>query len=282
MTIRRLSRVLSQEHMVISRLVAASLIEMSVGTSQDVAASDALTSQIVIELIADAREQRRLPSITAAIDLTERFACLDMAQTADAVFFAAMRLRLEEVEHPVIQRIRAAYDPSQTMRSLNDQIDRLARISDEQDHAAMAQQLIAVEDDLNQRGERTSRAFTPANLAQMPEADLRDLLSEVVSVLIVPSLTKALEIDRTVPVREDLAVLALALGGHHAEHGRFPEDLEQLSPRFLDTIPRDRFNGQPLHYRMDDNLAIVWSVGPDLEDDDSDEEHDIVMTLKRP
>ena len=66
----------------------------------------------------------------------------------------------------------------------------------------------------------------------------------------------------------DLARLALALERHRLANGTYPETLDALAPRFLEKIPRDVINGQPLHYRRTDNgKFLLYSVGWNETDD---------------
>jgi hypothetical protein len=65
----------------------------------------------------------------------------------------------------------------------------------------------------------------------------------------------------------DLATLAVALAGHRAEHGAYPDRLHALVPAWLPSVPIDRFNDEPLHYRKTADGYVLYSVGPDLKDD---------------
>ncbi len=49
------------------------------------------------------------------------------------------------------------------------------------------------------------------------------------------------------------------------ENGRLPETLGELVPEYLDDVPRDDFDGEPLRYDRD--KKVVYSVGEDLTDD---------------
>ncbi len=66
-----------------------------------------------------------------------------------------------------------------------------------------------------------------------------------------------------------LLILDLALQAYEFEHGSPPERLEQLIPRFLATLPIDPFDpeGRPFRYVRADAGPIVYSVGPDGDDD---------------
>jgi hypothetical protein len=65
-----------------------------------------------------------------------------------------------------------------------------------------------------------------------------------------------------------LARLACALERFHLAQGRYPDTLSQLAPQFLDRVPVDTVNGQPLKYRRDARAKyVLYSVGWDLNDD---------------
>lgn len=51
----------------------------------------------------------------------------------------------------------------------------------------------------------------------------------------------------------DLARVAIALERWRRAAGNYPATLDALAPRFLEKIPRDVVNGQPLHYRRTDD-----------------------------
>lgn len=60
----------------------------------------------------------------------------------------------------------------------------------------------------------------------------------------------------------DLARVACALERYRLAHGSYPETLDALAPQFLQDIPHDIINGQPLHYRpTSDGTFLLYSVG---------------------
>jgi hypothetical protein len=65
----------------------------------------------------------------------------------------------------------------------------------------------------------------------------------------------------------DGVFIGLALELYHREHGKWPESLAELSPRYLPTLPVDPINGKPLHYKIVNDRPIVYSVGVDGDDD---------------
>jgi hypothetical protein len=61
----------------------------------------------------------------------------------------------------------------------------------------------------------------------------------------------------------------LALRAYELTHGHLPTDLSALVPEFLDEVPVDDFDGQPLRYSVE--KKIVYSVGQNLKDDGGDD-----------
>jgi hypothetical protein len=67
----------------------------------------------------------------------------------------------------------------------------------------------------------------------------------------------------------DLARVACALERYRLARGEFPDALNALSPAFLEKVPHDLINGQPLHYRRTPKAGfLVYSVGWNETDDD--------------
>jgi hypothetical protein len=61
-----------------------------------------------------------------------------------------------------------------------------------------------------------------------------------------------------------LAVTAIALKRHELRHGTFPQTLTSLVPEFLEAVPIDPMDGQPLRYRREeDGGFLLYSVGLD-------------------
>jgi hypothetical protein len=66
----------------------------------------------------------------------------------------------------------------------------------------------------------------------------------------------------------DLARTGIALERYRLAHGEFPESLDAIAPYFMEKIPHDIINGQPLHYRRtDDGQFVLYSVGWNETDD---------------
>lgn len=87
------------------------------------------------------------------------------------------------------------------------------------------------------------------------------------SLMILPALTATVSKFAKIQAQLDLARVAVALDRFKLTHGNYPETLNALAPQFLERIPHDIINGQPLHYHRDGEKFVLWSVGWDEKDD---------------
>ena len=81
------------------------------------------------------------------------------------------------------------------------------------------------------------------------------------------------------------AVLALVV--YRDANGGYPESLDALVPKRLDAAPIDPFSDKPVVYRREGEGYVLYSVGPDFNDDGgvdagklfADDPHDLVLRV---
>ena len=83
----------------------------------------------------------------------------------------------------------------------------------------------------------------------------------------VPGFDSAYRVQEDSFARRDGILVALALEVHRGRHGDWPATLGELTPDLLPSVPRDRFTGESLRYRVAGGEVVVYSVGQDLDDD---------------
>jgi hypothetical protein len=61
-----------------------------------------------------------------------------------------------------------------------------------------------------------------------------------------------------------LTITDIALKRFHLKHGRYPVQLAELKPAFLDYVPPDPVDGKPLRYQLNpDGTFLLYSIGED-------------------
>lgn len=103
---------------------------------------------------------------------------------------------------------------------------------------------------------------------------------------VVQSLERLFEAAARSRARNDATMAAIAMERHRRRQGSLPEDLTQLVPELLPTVPVDPFSGRPLRYVVDDDGYVIYNIGADGidnqgEGDDSGKPDD-VLRIKLP
>ena len=81
-------------------------------------------------------------------------------------------------------------------------------------------------------------------------------------------------------MRFDLICVAFALAAYHAEHGDYPPELADLSPKYLSELPKDVYNDEQLHYESESNGYTLYSVGVNGRDDGGKSSEDRFKTME--
>jgi len=132
--------------------------------------------------------------------------------------------------------------------------------------AQMSQQWILPLVDTN------SRIVSPEALRRADEAVHMEMKHyspyKVQALMTFPAVTASIKKFASVQASIDLARVACALERYRLAHGEYPEKLDALAPQFIEKIPHDIINGQPLHYRRTpDRQFVLYSVGWNETDD---------------
>jgi hypothetical protein len=85
--------------------------------------------------------------------------------------------------------------------------------------------------------------------------------------LLVPAVLKLTKSHHRSRAEMRCAAAALAVERFRQERGRWPAAVAELVPQYLPEILNDPFDGQPLRLGRFDQGIVIYSVGPDGEDD---------------
>jgi hypothetical protein len=116
------------------------------------------------------------------------------------------------------------------------------------------------------------------------EVDITNMMKHyspytVQALMAFPAVGRSVQKFAIIQAQVDLARVACALERYRLAHGEYPESLDALAPQFIEKVPHDIINGQPLHYRrMGDQPSqgsgpaggtfVLYSVGWNEKDDD--------------
>lgn len=113
------------------------------------------------------------------------------------------------------------------------------------------------------------------NEARLPDMNTRpgpvslilsgNLTGQILYYMMMPALSQSLVRKSQSDAELQATRVILALRAYQLTHGKLPADLNALVPEFLDSVPVDDFDGQPLRYSPE--RKIVYSVGENLKDD---------------
>lgn len=96
-----------------------------------------------------------------------------------------------------------------------------------------------------------------------------NVVGQVLYYMAIPAVATSLAQKSRCDVQLQTTRTILALRAYQLTHGNLPPDLNTLVPEFLDAVPIDDFDGQPLRYSAE--KKIVYSVGKNLKDDGGDD-----------
>jgi hypothetical protein len=90
----------------------------------------------------------------------------------------------------------------------------------------------------------------------------------IISRIMIPALPAVHEAFRRMKAKRQTLLAGIATERYRQQHNQFPAQLTDLVPDFLETVPQDPFDNQPLRYHLEDAGAIIYSVGVDGTDND--------------
>jgi hypothetical protein len=108
----------------------------------------------------------------------------------------------------------------------------------------------------------------------------------IIARLIVPRIDGCAAVAAEGDAAHRLARLACDITAYHRKNGKYPDQLADLTPQYLLSIPSDPFDGQALRMKRDGEDVLLYSVGRDFKDDGgiagdtSRQEGDIVLRLR--
>jgi hypothetical protein len=109
------------------------------------------------------------------------------------------------------------------------------------------------------------------------------------SAIFLPGFARAFELEVQAHAALRVGDAALAVEQWRLAHGRWPDSLDELVPELLTEVPDDPFCDDKIRYRRTEDGVVVYSVGPDGQDDNgtpqeeaTDARYDVTFRLLDP
>jgi hypothetical protein len=208
-----------------------------------------------------------LPDVADKMDLGERFLLLDMILMADR--YGLDFLKNEGMPPKEIKPIQDVdWDPA--LRNVNRCYDRMVSAMRGKDRAVRAKQLKQIVAEQAKLRDQATGTGTRIRLflGGKQSAKLRgESIGHMFIWMMLPALLKVDQAAERTRQTADNVITAFALEWYRRDHGRYPKSLAALAPKYLATVPQDRFSGKPLIYRSSEKGYLLYSVGVDGRDD---------------
>jgi hypothetical protein len=93
--------------------------------------------------------------------------------------------------------------------------------------------------------------------------------------ILAPATLRIGELDLRYTAHMDIARTSLAIERFRLAAGKIPEQLADLVPKYLEQVPMDPFDGQPIRYRRTEPGYVLYSVREDGQDNGGKEQHEV-------
>ncbi|HTU89104.1 MAG TPA: hypothetical protein VMF69_03310 [Gemmataceae bacterium] len=269
----------------LGRLVArgATLIELLVGIATDAVAD---TADLVFLERVDwkaeqinkcLRELKKLPPMPSAADImdfSERFSSLEIAMMIDRYGPEALKnlsgnAPAKELS-PWAYLFRARVDYEPALRNINRWCNRITKSLRVEDRTTREKQLKQLDADLRELKKKIEEAM-PGPLMLLLARDSDKIRGETIGNILIglmlPAFNKVQNAADRCEQNQNNLYVAFALAAYHRHHGRYPKNLDALTPKYIDKIPKDLFSDKPLIYRPSDNGYLLYSVGVNGRDE---------------
>ena len=226
----------------------------------------ALTPQQLLDCRRDLRQLPPLPSLADKFELGDRFVHLEFIMLLHR--YGGFEFVTGE-KQDVLTRwnmARADWDPA--LRKLNRMFDRVVAALRIEDRVQRKAQLEQLRQELMELHKQVKNVDLASWLAQQFSGKLvGERVGDVLIGMVFPAFVKPQNGADMVEQMQRNVHVAFALAAYRAEHGRYPPALKVLTPMYLKQVPGDLFSGKELIYRPNEKGYLLYSVGPNGEDE---------------
>jgi hypothetical protein len=276
----RLGRHLAHAATLIEGLVGIAIESIAQRTDLALLERPELTAKAFQNYMRDLRALPPMPGLAHQADLGERFMYLDLMMLADRKGLQDILDGLafaDGLPAAIAERRKLPAGPMENMnwdpalRAANRVFDRLAAAARHADRARREAELNRIDAELKAMKEQViesgdlEKAITGQEIT--PEARGK-MLGDLLLALMAPSVRKTQQAYDRVEQCERNLQIAFALAAYQRDNGTYPKALDVLAPKYMTKVPDDLFTGKPLVYRPAEKGFLLYSFGPNAQDDE--------------
>ena len=269
LALHRLSRLLSQGYTLVEQLVAIAINGIACDATVRLLDHRELTPEQARLVQRDLAALPPFANVARSLDQMERAGALNAFMRVGTggggeMFSAISGVQDNDFGNNVFNVV--SVDWNLVLRETNRWYDRLAAAANLPDHAARMAALQQIEADMQQL---VAEVRTPTTwLAGVISRQQRSqLVSSIMLGLFLPAVNAAVAAEDRANGTLELTRLAAALAVYRAEHGAYPDKLDDLVPSVLESLPVDLYNSKPFVYKRDGDGYLLYSLGGNGSDD---------------
>jgi hypothetical protein len=272
MAVHRLARAVGQQPMMINVLLSLEFDDQACRAEQSLLSKRNLSASDWLKLKRNVEDLPSLPTMLETFETTERFAFLDTAALVARNGFDEFRRivgggqPLSDNQKNMFAGLSAMTDWDRVLRNGNSWYDRLADAVRKPTHKERIDAIAKVAAEFDEL-KTTHKKKYAHDLLRSPREATSDLVCNIFLLVVFPPTTIAEDPWARSEMRLELITLGFAMAAYRADHGSYPSKLAELSPKYITAIPKDLFADGELHYKLNADGYVIYSVGPNGVDD---------------
>ncbi|MBI1899940.1 MAG: hypothetical protein HYS13_02345 [Planctomycetia bacterium] len=210
-----------------------------------------------------------IPDIAESVTLCERFFFLDaMLLIARTGGKSVAPVTGNGLRLPSLSPDSVDWDVAVSIG--NQWYGRFEEAFEQREHHERRKMLADIEHDLKELSRSAGSLSGLAGLAsgaENPREGAGRIFGNLMVLMLLPAGSAAGNAHARAHQHEGNVRIAFALAAYRSDHARYPENLAELAPKYLQEVPGDLFNGEPLLYRVTQDGYLLYSVGMNGQDD---------------
>jgi hypothetical protein len=268
LALHRLARLTTQGHTLVEHLVALAMSGNACNGTLTLLHQGELTTEQTERILQDLNALPSFSSMAQCLDEGERAWALDafirVGSGGGGELFGVLTGDPNETGSTAFNIV--SVDWNLVLRETNRWYDRLAAAAKMPDRKARAAAMEKVDADIQRL---QAELHTPAQMLAgvLSRKQRSRLVSGIMLGLFLPAISAATEAEDRANTVLELTRLAAALAVYRAEHGEYPEKIDDLVPGVIEKLPLDVYNAKAFIYKRQGEEFLLYSPGVNGIDD---------------